>query len=181
MRVLDTDIDGVKIVEPVVHGDSRGFFLESFNERSFCEQLGKKVRFVQDNHSRSAGGVLRGLHYQINQVQAKLVRVVIGEIFDVAVDLRRSSPTFGKWTGTRLSAGNFRQLWVDAGFAHGFVVLSDVADVIYKTTDFYSPSDERCIIWSDSDLAIDWPIHGEPTVSNRDREGVRFKDAELFV
>ena len=181
MRVRDTDIDDVKIIEPVVYGDSRGFFLESFNERSFCGELGRKVRFVQDNHSRSERGVLRGLHYQINRVQAKLVRVVQGEIFDIAVDLRKSSPTFGKWVGTQLSAENFRQLWIGEGFAHGFVVLSDIADVIYKTTDFYSPSDERCIIWCDADLAIDWPINGEPGLSDRDREGVSFKDADLFA
>ena len=181
MKVLDTDLADVKIIEPAVHGDSRGFFLESFNERSFCENLGRKVRFVQDNHSRSEGSVLRGLHYQINRVQAKLVRVVQGEIFDVAVDLRKSSPTFGKWVGTQLSAENFRQLWIGEGFAHGFVVLSEIADVIYKTTDFYSPSDERCIIWCDADLAIDWPIDGEPGLSDRDREGVSFKDAEPFA
>ncbi len=181
MRVLDTDIADVKIIEPVVYGDSRGFFLESFNEHSFREKIGREVRFVQDNHSRSECGVLRGLHYQVHRVQAKLVRVVRGEIFDVAVDLRKSSPTFGKWVGTRLSAENFRQLWIDEGFAHGFVVLSDFADVIYKTTDFYSPSDERCIIWRDADLAIDWPIHGDPGLSDRDREGVPFKDAELFA
>ena len=181
MKVLDTDIADVKIIEPVVHGDSRGFFLETFNERSFREKLGRTERFVQDNHSRSEGGVLRGLHYQINRAQAKLVRVVRGEIFDVAVDLRKSSPTFGKWIGTRLSAENFRQLWIDEGFAHGFVVLSDFADVIYKTTDFYSPSDERCIVWLDPDLAIEWPIHGEPGLSERDREGVLFKDAELYA
>ena len=181
MRVLDTDIADVKIIEPVVYGDSRGFFLESFNEHSFREKIGREVRFVQDNHSRSECGVLRGLHYQVHRAQAKLVRVVRGEIFDVAVDLRKSSPTFGKWVGTRLSAENFRQLWIDEGFAHGFVVLSDAADVIYKTTDFYRPADERCIIWRDADLAIDWPIHGEPELSNRDREGVPFKDAELFA
>ncbi len=181
MKVLDTDLADVKIIEPAVHGDLRGFFLESFNERSFCENLGRKVRFVQDNHSRSEGSVLRGLHYQINRVQAKLVRVVQGEIFDVAVDLRKSSPTFGKWVGTQLSAENFRQLWIGEGFAHGFVVLSEIADVIYKTTDFYSPSDERCIIWCDADLAIDGPIDGEPRLSDRDREGVSFKDAEPFA
>ena len=181
MRVLDTDITDVKVIEPVVHGDARGFFLESFNERSFGAMLGRKARFVQDNHSRSNGGVLRGLHYQINHAQGKLVRVVRGEIFDVAVDLRKSSPTFGKWAGARLSAENFRQIWIDVGCAHGFVVLSDVADVIYKTTDFYSPSDECCIIWCDPDLAIDWPIYGEPELSARDREGVLFKDAELFA
>lgn len=181
MRVLDTEIAGVKIIEPVVHGDSRGYFLESFNERSFREKLGRKVRFVQDNHSRSESGVLRGLHYQFNRAQAKLVRVVRGEVFDVAVDLRKSSSTFGKWVGTRLSAENFRQLWIDEGLAHGFLVLSDIADVIYKTTDFYSPSDERCIIWNDADLAIDWPLNGGPTLSVRDREGVLFKDADLFT
>ena len=180
MKMLDTDIAGVKIVEPVVHGDSRGFFLESFNEHSFCEQLGRKVHFVQDNHSRSEGGVLRGLHYQINRAQAKLVRVVQCEIFDVAVDIRESSPTFGKWIGVHLSAGNFRQLWLDEGLAHGFLVLSDVAEVLYKTTDYYSPSDERCIIWNDAELAIDWPLDGEPALSDRDRQGLRFKDAEFF-
>jgi len=180
MRMIDTDIADVKIIEPVVHGDPRGFFLESFNEQSFCERLGRKVRFVQDNHSRSERGVLRGLHYQIDRTQAKLVRVVQGEIFDVLVDLRESSPTFGKWVGARLSAENFRQLWLGEGLAHGFLVLSGVADVIYKTTDYYSPSDERCIIWCDADLAIDWPLHGEPELSDRDRKGVPFKDAELF-
>ncbi len=180
MRVLDTDIADVKIIEPLVHGDSRGFFFESFNERSFCEQLGRNVRFVQDNHSRSERGVLRGLHYQINRTQAKLVRVVAGEIFDVAVDLRKSSPTFGKWTGARLSAENFRQLWIDEGFAHGFLVMSDSADVVYKTSDFYSSSDERCIIWNDSDIAIDWPISDEPALSDRDREAGPFKDADFF-
>lgn len=180
MKVLDTDISGVKIIEPHVHGDSRGYFLESFNERTFCERLGKKVRFVQDNHSKSEGGVLRGLHYQINRVQGKLVRVIRGEIFDVAVDLRKSSPTFGKSVGTLLSANNFRQLWMSEGFAHGFVVMSDVAEVIYKTTDFYSPSDERCILWCDADLAIDWPIDGEPRSSDRDRNGQFFRVAEHF-
>ena len=180
MRVLDTEIADVKIIEPTVHGDQRGFFLESFNEMAFCEGLGKTVRFVQDNHSRSRGGVLRGLHYQINRVQAKLVRVVRGEIFDVAVDLRRSSPTFGNWVGARLSAENFRQLWLDEGFAHGFVVLSDVAEVIYKTTDYYSPSDERCIVWNDAELAIEWPLHGEPEMSDRDRNGVPFEDADHY-
>ncbi len=180
MRILDTDMAGVNLIEPVVHGDSRGFFLESFNEKSFCEKLGRKVRFVQDNHSRSERRVLRGLHYQINQTQAKLVRVVQGEIFDVAVDLRESSPSFGKWTGTHLSAENFRQLWLDEGFAHGFVVLSDVAEVIYKATDYYSPSDERCIIWRDADLAIDWPLRDEPELSDRDRKGVPFNDAKFF-
>ncbi len=180
MKVLETDIADVKIFEPTVHGDSRGFFLESFNERDFGEFLGREVRFVQDNHSRSERGVLRGLHYQINHAQAKLVRVVRGEIFDVAVDLRKRSPTFGKWFGTRLSAENFRQIWIGEGFAHGFLVTSDIADVLYKTTDFYSPSDERCISWCDAELAIEWPVDGEPKLSDRDRQGTPFRDAELF-
>ena len=180
MKVIDTTIADVKICEPVVHGDSRGFFLESFNERVFSERIGRMVRFVQDNHSRSEYGVLRGLHYQINHIQGKLVRVVHGEIFDVAVDLRRTSPTFGKWFGTRLSSENFRQLWIGEGLAHGFVVISDYADVLYKTTDFYSPQDERCISWCDAALDIDWPIDGEPKVSDRDRRGVAFREAELF-
>lgn len=178
--MLDTDIADVKVIEPVVHGDPRGFFLESFNERTFCEHLGKKVRFVQDNHSRSERGVLRGLHYQIDHVQGKLVRVVHGEIFDVAVDLRQGSPSFGKWFGTRLSGENFRQLWIGEGCAHGFVVTSDLADVLYKTTDFYSPSDERCISWCDPDLGIEWPSGFEPKMSERDRQGVPFKDAEVY-
>lgn len=180
MKVLDTGIADVKVIEPVVHGDSRGFFLESFNEHTFCEALGRDVRFVQDNHSRSEHGVLRGLHYQVNRVQGKLVRVVRGEIFDVAVDLRESSPTFGKWFGTQLSEENFRQLWIGEGLAHGFVVMSDFADVLYKTTDFYSPSDERCISWCDAELGIEWPIEGDPTMSDRDRRGVPFTEAEHF-
>jgi dTDP-4-dehydrorhamnose 3,5-epimerase len=178
--VLDTGIADVKVIEPVVHGDARGFFLESFNEQTFREHLGRDVHFVQDNHSRSERGVLRGLHYQVDRVQGKLVRVVRGEIFDVAVDLRESSPTFGKWVGTWLSAENFRQLWIGEGFAHGFVVTSDVAEVLYKTTDFYSPNDERCISWCDPELGIEWPIEGEPTMSDRDRRGVPFADAERF-
>lgn len=180
MKMVDTDIADIKVIEPDVYEDSRGFFLESFNERKFCDQLGRQVRFVQDNHSRSTARVLRGLHYQINHAQAKLVRVVRGEIFDVAVDLRLSSPTFGKWVGTQLSAENHRQLWIGVGFAHGFLVLSDFADVLYKTTEYYSPTDERCIIWRDSDLAIDWPINGQPILSNRDRGGLPFKDSQFF-
>lgn len=180
MNIIDTDIAGVKVIEPVIYRDSRGFFLESFNERSFCEEMGKEIRFVQDNHSRSEARVLRGIHYQVNTVQAKLVRVVRGEIFDVAVDLRKSSPTFGKWVGARLSGENCHQLWIDEGLAHGFLVLSDIADVLYKTTEFYSPDDERCIYWRDADLAITWPIDGEPRVSDRDRKGVSFKEAELY-
>ena len=181
MRILDTAIADVKIVEPKIYGDSRGFFFESFNEASFCKSLGRDVKFVQDNHSRSEKGVLRGLHYQIRRVQAKLVRVVRGEIFDVAVDLRKRSQTFGMWTGVRLSDSNFRQLWIDEGFAHGFLVLSDFADVVYKTTEYYSPTDERAIIWCDKDLAIDWPIEGEPGLSERDRSGVTFREAEYFI
>jgi dTDP-4-dehydrorhamnose 3,5-epimerase len=180
MRVINTDIVDVKIIQPLVHGDARGFFLESFNEDVFRSNLGKNVRFVQDNHSRSERDVLRGLHYQINQTQGKLVRVVRGEIFDVAVDLRKRSPTFGKWFGTRLSAENFRQLWIAEGCAHGFLVTSDVADVLYKTTDYYSPSDERCISWCDADLEIEWPIEREPKLSDRDRQAMPFKDAEVF-
>ena len=180
MRVLDTEISGVKIIEPLVHGDSRGFFFESYNARALDDAFGREVRFVQDNHSHSQFGVLRGLHYQVNRTQGKLIRVIQGEIFDVAVDLRRSSKTFGKWVGVRLSSDNFRQLWVDEGFAHGFVVLSDFADVIYKTTDYYSPSDERCVIWCDVDIAIDWPIKGEPILSERDAKGVPFDSAEVF-
>lgn len=180
MRVLDTSIDDVKIIEPAVHADERGYFLESFNERAFSEHMGKTVRFVQDNHSGSERGVLRGLHYQIKHVQAKLVRVVRGEVFDVAVDLRESSPTFGNWFGTRLSAENFRLLWIGEGLAHGFLVTSEFADVLYKTTDFYSPADERCISWCDDELAIGWPVGEEPRVSGRDREGVPFRRAEYY-
>lgn len=178
--MLDTNITDVKVIEPIVHGDERGFFLESFNEGDFCRSLGRNVRFVQDNHSRSGRGVLRGLHYQINMVQGKLVRVVRGEIFDVAVDLRASSPTFGKWYGTRLSDENFRQLWIGEGCAHGFLVTSDFADVLYKTTDFYSPADERCISWCDPELGIEWPIDGTPRLSERDEHGTLFHDAEIF-
>ena len=180
MRMLDTSIADVKIMEPTVHGDERGFFLESFNEDDFCRSLGRNVRFVQDNHSRSERDVLRGLHYQLNKVQGKLVRVVRGEIFDVAVDLRASSPTFGKWCGMRLSAENFRQLWIGEGCAHGFLVVSDVADVLYKTTDFYSPADERCIRWCDPEIGIEWPIDGAPRLSERDGHGMPFHDAEVF-
>lgn len=165
-------IPEVVMLEPKVFGDERGFFFESYNEQSFAEVIGRSVRFVQDNHSRSTRGVLRGLHYQVEQPQGKLVRVIAGEIFDVAVDIRRDSATFGQWVGAMLSAGNRRQLWVPEGFAHGFLVLSDVAEVLYKTTDFYAPEHERCIRWNDPDLDIDWPLNMEPVLSAKDRAGM---------
>jgi len=181
MQKVTTPIDGVLLLEPKVFGDARGFFFESFNARRFEELAGVHPAFVQDNHSRSARGVLRGLHYQIRQPQGKLVRVVAGEVFDVAVDLRRSSSTFGQWFGHRLSAENKLQLWIPAGFAHGFVVLSESADFLYKTTDYWAPEHERCIAWNDPDLAIDWPLAGTPPlVSAKDAQGVPFRDAEVF-
>jgi dTDP-4-dehydrorhamnose 3,5-epimerase len=181
MQLISTEIPDVVSIEPRVFGDDRGFFFESYNERQFCEKVGRDVRFVQDNHSRSQHNVLRGLHYQIQQPQGKLLRVIAGEVFDVAVDLRKSSPTFGQWVGEILSAENKRQIWVPAGFAHGFYVLSDMAEVLYKTTDFYAPQHERCIRWDDPDLAIAWPLaQSPPVLSAKDREGVAFKDAEVF-
>jgi len=181
MQTIATPLDGVLILDPQVFGDSRGFFFESFNARQFEELTGTRMGFVQDNHSRSAKGVLRGLHYQIRQPQGKLVRVVAGEVFDVAVDLRRSSPTFGKWYGHRLSADNKLQLWIPAGFGHGFLVLSESADFLYKTTDYWAPEHERCIAWNDPGLAIDWPHAGVvPQVSAKDARGVAFADAEVF-
>lgn len=165
-------IPEVVMLEPKVFGDERGFFFESYNEQSFAAVIGRSVRFVQDNHSRSTRGVLRGLHYQVEQPQGKLVRVIAGEIFDVAVDIRRDSATFGQWVGAMLSAENWRQLWVPEGFAHGFLVLSDVAEVLYKTTDFYAPEHERCIRWNDPDLDIDWPLNMEPVLSAKDRAGM---------
>lgn len=181
MNVIDTAIPDVKIIEPKVFGDARGFFYESFNARAFAEGTGVNVPFVQDNHSKSARNVLRGLHYQLQQAQGKLVRVVQGEVWDVAVDIRRSSPTFGKWVGVILSAENNRQLWVPAGFAHGFVVLSETAEFLYKTTDYYAPAHERCIAWNDPTLAIEWPIHGAPSLSTKDAQGIAFKDADYFA
>ena len=181
MQKVTTPIDGVLILEPRVFGDERGFFFESFNARLFEELTGRRGDFVQDNHSRSAKGVLRGLHYQIRQPQGKLVRVVGGEVYDVAVDLRRSSPTFGKNFGHRLSAENKLQLWIPPGFAHGFVVLSESADFLYKTTDYWAPAYERCIAWNDPDLAIAWPLEGTPAVSSKDAAGVAFRDAEVFA
>lgn len=181
MKATTLAIPDVILIEPPVFGDERGFFFESFNQRRFDEAVGRPVTFVQDNHSRSARHVLRGLHYQIRQPQGKLVRVVQGEVFDVAVDLRRSSPHFGKWVGTVLSADNKHQLWVPEGFAHGFVVLSDRAEFLYKTTDYYAPDAERCILWNDPDLAIDWPFRGEPSLSAKDARGASFKAAEVFA
>ena len=167
-------------MEPKVFGDDRGFFYECYNERAFADATGLSLHFVQDNHSRSARNVLRGLHYQIRQVQGKLVRVTAGEIYDVAVDIRRGSPTFGKWTATVLSASNRKIWWVPPGFAHGFLVTSDHAEVQYKTTDYYAPEHERCIAWNDSDLGIAWPLSGEPILSAKDRTGLRFRQAEMF-
>lgn len=181
MLVIETAIPEVLILEPKVYGDSRGFFFESYNENTFATATGLRPRFVQDNHSRSAKNVLRGLHYQIGQPQGKLVRVTSGEVFDVAVDLRRSSPTFGRWTGAILSEQNRLMMWVPEGFAHGFVVLSDYAEFLYKTTDFYAPECERCIRWDDPDLGIDWPLEGAPLLSTKDVAGLNFRDAELFA
>ncbi|MBN6716042.1 dTDP-4-dehydrorhamnose 3,5-epimerase [Pseudomonas capsici] len=181
MKVTTTKLPDVLIIEPKVFGDERGFFYESYNARAFFEATGIKPDFVQDNHSRSQKGVLRGLHYQIENAQDKLVRVTAGEVLDIAVDIRRSSPTFGQWAGVRLSAENGRQLWVPKGFAHGFVVLSDYAEFLYKTTDYYTPSAERCIRWDDADLAIDWELSGAPQLSAKDQQGKNLKDADLFA
>jgi dTDP-4-dehydrorhamnose 3,5-epimerase len=181
MKVTPTSIPDVLVIEPKVFGDARGFFFESFNQKAFDEAIGTHVNFVQDNHSRSAKGVLRGLHYQIQQPQGKLVRVVRGSVFDVAVDIRRSSPTFGRWGGEELSESNHKQLWVPPGFAHGFLVLSDVAEFLYKTTDYYAPAHERCIAWDDETLAIGWPnAGGRPVLSAKDALGLRLRAAELF-
>lgn len=181
MRVIETTIPEVLIVEPTVFGDERGFFFESFNARRFAELTGVHSHFVQDNHSRSVKGVLRGLHYQIRQPQGKLVRVVSGEVWDVAVDLRRASPTFGQWVGVTLSAENKRQLWIPEGFAHGFVVVSESAEFLYKTTDYWAPEHERCIAWNDPTLALPWPLEGEPSLSAKDKLGVPLSEAELFA
>jgi dTDP-4-dehydrorhamnose 3,5-epimerase len=180
MKATPLAISDVFLIEPTVFGDDRGFFFESFNQAQFETAVGRKVNFVQDNHSRSVKNVLRGLHYQIQQPQGKLVRVLLGEVFDVAVDLRKNSPTFGKWIGEVLSGENKKQLWIPEGFAHGFVVLSDSADFLYKTTDYWAPQDEQCIIWNDPDLRIDWHIKGEPMISSKDILGVHFIKAEVF-
>lgn len=181
MNIVSTALPEVFIVEPKVFGDARGFFLESFHQQRFDAAVGAHVDFVQDNHSRSSRGVLRGLHYQIRQPQGKLVRVVRGAVFDVAVDVRRASPNFGRWVGVELTEDNLRQLWVPAGFAHGFLVLSDSADFLYKTTDYYAPEHERCIAWNDPGIGIDWPLDGlAPTVSVKDAEGLSLGQAEVF-
>lgn len=181
MNIVKTAIPEVLVLEPRVFGDERGFFFESFNSRHFNAAVGRDVNFVQDNHSRSVQGVLRGLHYQIVQPQGKLVRVVTGSVFDVAVDMRRGSSTFGKWVGEVLSADNKRMLWVPEGFAHGFLVLSETADFLYKTTDFYAPQHERCVIWNDPTLAIDWPADVVPRLSQKDELGAKFLDADAFA
>ncbi len=180
MTIVPTSIPDVLIIEPKVFGDERGFFFESFNQRVWRELTGLDGSFVQHNHSRSTAGVLRGLHYQIHNPQGKLVRVVSGEVFDVAMDIRRSSTTFGRWFGVLLSADNKRQLWVPPGFAHGFYVTSPVAEFLYLTTDFWAPEHERCIAWNDPDLAIQWPLAGEPSLSDKDRVAPPFREAELF-
>lgn len=180
MQVNKTAIPDVVVFEPKVFGDARGFFYESFNENVFFEATGLRPRFVQDNHSKSAKHVLRGLHYQIQQPQGKLVRVTQGEVFDVAVDLRSESPTFGQWVGEILSAENKKMLWIPEGFAHGFVVLSETAEFLYKTTDFYAPQYERSILWNDPTLAIEWPLEGFPSLSAKDLAGVSFEQADKF-
>ncbi len=180
MKIIKTAIPDVLIIEPRVFTDERGFFFESFNRCRWCEQTGLQTEFVQENHSRSTKNVLRGLHYQIEQAQGKLVRVIAGEVFDVAVDVRKSSPTFGDWVGVVLSAENKKQFWVPEGFAHGFVVLSEVAEFLYLTTDYYAPEHERAIRWDDPELAIDWPLTGDPVLSAKDRDAVLFSKAELY-
>jgi dTDP-4-dehydrorhamnose 3,5-epimerase len=182
MKVIATDIADVLILEPQVFGDSRGFFLESFNQKAFEVATGLSVDFVQDNHSRSSRGILRGLHYQIRQPQGKLVRVVRGAVFDVAVDLRRSSPTFGKWVGVELTEDNHRQLWVPPGFAHGFYVVSNCADFLYKTTDYYFPEHEHSLLWNDPAIGISWPLEQgrEPVVSKKDKNAAKLTQAKVF-
>jgi len=180
MRVTPTAIAGVLVIEPKVFADERGFFFESFNERAFAEATGVIAKFVQDNHSRSVRNTLRGLHYQIRQPQGKLVRVAAGEVFDVVVDLRRSSPTFGRWVGEYLSAGNRKMMWIPAGMAHGFSVLSEYADFLYKTTEYWAPQHERTLLWNDAEIAIAWPLAGEPVLAARDRAGKRLSEAEVY-
>jgi dTDP-4-dehydrorhamnose 3,5-epimerase len=181
MQIHKTELPEVLIIDPKVFGDERGFFFESFNQRRFSELTGVTADFVQDNHSKSARNVLRGLHYQIRQPQGKLVRVIAGEVFDVTVDIRKSSPTFGKWAGVVLSAENKRQLWIPAGFAHGFVVTSDSAEFVYKTTDYWAPEYERSILWNDQAIGIVWPDGITPILSDKDRAGKLLADAELFL
>ncbi|MET3118560.1 dTDP-4-dehydrorhamnose 3,5-epimerase [Undibacterium sp. GrIS 1.8] len=181
MKVTPTNLPEVMIIEPRVFGDDRGFFYESFNAKKFAELTGVETNFVQDNHSMSAKNVLRGMHYQIQQAQGKLVRVISGEVFDVAVDLRKSSPRFGQWTGVTLSAANQRQLWIPPGFAHGFVVTSDKAEFLYKTTDYWAPEHERCLQWNDPAIGIQWPLKDEPVMSAKDQIGKLLVDAEVFA
>lgn len=176
MNVIDTKIPDVKIIEPAVFGDERGFFMETWQQSKFSELVAERT-FVQDNHSKSKKGILRGLHYQTENTQGKLVRVVSGEVYDVAVDIRKDSPTYGQWVGVLLSAENKRQLWVPEGFAHGFYVTSESAEFVYKCTDYYNPNCEQSILWNDESLAIDWPLDGEPTLSDKDKNGVKFKDS----
>jgi len=180
MNVIPTHIPDVLIIEPRIFGDDRGFFFESYNEKFFAEKTGISPKFVQDNHSLSLKNVLRGLHYQIQEPQGKLVRAVSGEVLDIAVDIRRSSPTFGQWASCLLSAENKRQFWIPEGFAHGFVVLSDSAEFLYKTTNYYAPQYDRVILWNDPDLSVDWQLKGEPILSDKDKAGKRFKEADLF-
>ncbi|AVR15358.1 dTDP-4-dehydrorhamnose 3,5-epimerase [Burkholderia sp. SIMBA_043] len=180
IQVTATALPEVKLIEPKVFGDARGFFFESFNSREFAEHVQQDIVFVQDNHSRSVKGVLRGLHYQIQHAQGKLVRVVEGEVFDVAVDIRRSSPNFGKWVGVKLSEGNHRQLWVPPGFAHGFVVLSDTAQFLYKTTDYWYPEFERSLLWNDEQLGIEWPLDVTPQLAAKDAAGKRLDECEVY-
>lgn len=181
MNILPTDIPDVLIIEPRAFEDDRGLFYESYNQRAFTEKTGVAANFVQDNHSRSVQNVLRGLHYQIQQPQGKLVRAIAGTVFDVAVDLRKRSPTFGQWVGCLLSAENKRQLWIPSGFAHGFLVVSEIAEVLYKTTDYYAPGHERCILWNDPDLVINWPLTATPVLSAKDRAGQPFRTAPIFL
>ena len=180
MKIVATDLPGVLVIEPRVFADARGFLFEAFNRRTFREATGIDAEFVQDNHSRSVKNALRGLHYQILQPQGKLVRVVLGEVFDVAVDLRRGAPGFGKWTGVVLSAESKRMIWIPAGFAHGFLVLSGIADVLYKTTDYYAPQHERTVLWNDRQLGIDWPLAGEPILAEKDKHGAALAAAEVY-
>jgi dTDP-4-dehydrorhamnose 3,5-epimerase len=181
MNAIRLAIPDIMLIEPRVFGDERGCFFESFNQRHFEEVIGRKASFVQDNHSNSAKHVLRGLHYQVEQPQGKLVRVIAGSVFDVAVDIRRRSPTFGQWVGELLSAENRKQLWIPEGFAHGFVVLSDHAEMLYKTTEYWAQKHERCIIWNDATLGIAWPIESQPVLSAKDAQGSTFPTAEVFV
>jgi dTDP-4-dehydrorhamnose 3,5-epimerase len=179
MKIIATELPEVLLIEPRVFGDARGFFMESWNRKTFAG-LGLDLDFVQDNHSRSSKGVLRGLHYQLHQPQGKLVRVTSGAVYDVAVDLRKSSPHFGKWTGHELSAENHHMLWIPPGFGHGFVVLSDSADFLYKATEYYAPEHERCVLWNDPAIGIEWPLPGEPALSAKDKTGSLLRDAEVY-